>query len=211
MVGQAVSGDDLLDERRHLTLPVRRQVGEQVVLDVCVQAAVEDPEVRAVLEGHLLLENAHQRGVQRGAAQEVAGAADLAPVVLVVRLIRPRIGEHLHLPGVMLDGDQEQHRGIAGHTADVVGQHGRQEPPAHRQRLGDESPFGVGEGDPEGARRVSRDQNRLPSTSLVMFATRNGASWDRSGNTAPSSATWTAWWPNQSWAGWPRSTLYPRS
>ena len=111
---------------RDAALHGRRQVGEEVVLDVRVEAAVEDAHVGAVLERHLLGEHPLDVGVELGAGQEVPGRPDLALVVLVGGLLGAGVGEELELAGVVFDKDEEQHRHVAAHPAEVVGEQGRQ-------------------------------------------------------------------------------------
>ncbi len=154
VIRQTTAGDDLLDPRRDLALPVRRQIREQMVLDVSVEAAVKDPEVGPIPERHLLLEDPHQGRVEFCTAQKVSRSADLAPVVLIARLVRARIGEDLGLARVVLNGDEKEDAEIACGAADVVGQHGRQESGAHRSGLCHQPALGVGE----------RDADRCPQS-----------------------------------------------
>ena len=71
----------------------------------------------------------------------------------------------------------------------MVSHHGRQEPTADDSGSVISRRLVSARAIRTGPRKVSRDQNRLPSTSLVTLATRKGANWARNGNTAPSRAT----------------------
>ena len=150
VVRQPVARGDLADLRRDLALHRRRQIGEQVVLDVRVQPAVEDAQIGPVLERHLLLEQPREGVVHLRAGQEVAGRADLTLVILVGGLVWAGVGEQLELAGVVLDEHQEQHRHVAGHPAEVVRGEGLQRLPSRTERLVDEPTPGVAAGDPGG-------------------------------------------------------------
>ena len=128
-------GRDPAHGGRDLALPVGRQVREHVMLDVGVEAAVEDPEIGAVLEGHLFGENSLQEIVNARTANEVPGRAELARVVLVRRLVWTGVGKHLQLAGVMFDRNEEEHRHVAGHATEIVGQQCGQEGRTCPQRL----------------------------------------------------------------------------
>ena len=159
---------DFLDLWSDFPLAIGRQVGKQVVLDVGVQSAVEDPEVRAVVEGYLFLEEPFDPGVEAFAAEKVSRTADLPPVVLVAGLVRTRIGKDLHVSGVVFDGDEEKNRGIASDASDVVGDHRGQEVPPGRPRFGDQPAHGVLPGDPrripQGLQRPERPAFDQPRT-----------------------------------------------
>ena len=126
-----------------------------------VQAAVEDPQIRAVVEGHLLLEDAGQGVVHLRARQEVARGADLAFVVLVGGLVGAGIGEQFEFARVVLDEHEVQHGHVAGDAAEVVGDQRGQRLVAGTERLVHEAAAHVPAGDPRGRAQGVRAEEAL--------------------------------------------------
>ena len=78
VVRKAVPRRNFAHRRRDLALPVGRQVREHVMFDVGVEAAVEDPEIGAVVERHLFGQELLQEVVDARTTHKIPGCPELA-------------------------------------------------------------------------------------------------------------------------------------